>query len=154
MSPIEMTTTADATRDAPSAKDAAAPASEARPLFQALWRGVRLRCPACGRGRLFSGYLATHETCPECGEELHHHRADDAPPYLTILTTGHVVVPMIISTEVAYAPPVWVHMALWIPMVLGVSLFALPRFKGAIVGVQWALKMHGFDPDSDARHWH
>jgi uncharacterized protein (DUF983 family) len=154
MSQIEISTAADATRDVPSAKSASTPASETRPLFQAIWRGARLRCPACGRGRLFNGYLSTNDACPECSAELHHHRADDAPPYLTILSTGHIVVPMIISTEVAYAPPVWVHMSLWLPLVLGVSLFLLPRFKGAIVGIQWALKMHGFDPDADQKQWH
>jgi uncharacterized protein (DUF983 family) len=152
MSPIEISS-ADATESAPSVPDIVPPSGEARPLFQALWRGARRRCPACGQGRLFSGYLATPERCSECGEELHHHRADDAPPYLTILTTGHVVVPLIISTEVAYAPPVWVHTALWVPLVLGLSLFLLPRFKGAVIGLQWALKMHGFDPDNTHRQW-
>jgi uncharacterized protein (DUF983 family) len=147
MSPIEVTMIE------PEQKAPAAPEGEARPLFQAIWRGARLRCPSCGEGRLFNGYLTTHERCPKCGEELHHQRADDAPPYLTILSTGHVVVPLIISTEVAYAPPVWVHMALWIPLVIGLSLFLLPRFKGAIIGVQWALKMHGFDTNKNARQW-
>lgn len=147
MSPIEISTV-EAEQNA-----SATPEGDARPLFQAVWRGARLRCPACGKGRLFKGYLATPETCPECGEELHHHRADDAPPYLTILSTGHVVVPMIISTEVAYAPPVWVHMSIWPAMVVGLSLFLLPRFKGAVIGVQWALKMHGFDPDKNQRQW-
>lgn len=149
-----MSTVADPAGDVATKHNVPTPTSEARPLFQALWRGVRLRCPVCGQGHLFAGYLATHEICPECHAELHHHQADDAPPYLTILTTGHIVVPMIISTEVEYAPPVWVHMALWIPLVLGISLFLLPRFKGAIIGVQWALKMHGFDPDKNHRQWH
>jgi uncharacterized protein (DUF983 family) len=102
---------------------------------------------------MFTGFLAVAEKCPECGEALHHHRADDAPPYLTILATGHIVVPMIISTEVAYAPPTWVHMSLWIPLVLGVSLFLLPRFKGAVIALQWALLMHGFGPDEAQRNW-
>lgn len=152
MSPIELSTSSFPLPPGPAAPEAP-PSREARSLFQALWRGARLRCPRCGRGRLFSGYLATAERCPACGEELHHHRADDAPPYLTILTTGHVVVPLIISTEVAWAPPVWVHMALWLPLVAGLSLFMLPRFKGAVIALQWALFMHGFDPEKDGKDW-
>lgn len=148
MSPIEISTV-EPEQTSPVKVEAD---GEGRSLLQSVWRGARLRCPACGEGRLFSGYLATHEKCPKCGEELHHHRADDAPPYLTILTTGHIVVPMIVSTEVAYAPPVWVHTALWVPSVIALSLLLLPRFKGAIIGVQWALKMHGFDPDARSGH--
>jgi uncharacterized protein (DUF983 family) len=145
MSPIEISTAEPEEGALPALK------RKPRPLFQAIRRGARRRCPVCGEGPLFTGYLATQEQCPKCGEELHHHRADDAPPYLTILITAHIVVPMIVSAEAAYAPPVWIHMALWAPLTAGLSLFLLPRIKGAVIGVQWALGMHGFDPDEDAR---
>lgn len=120
-----------------------------RPLFRAMSRGFLGRCPECGRGRIFRAFLKVADRCPDCGTELHHHRADDAPPYFVILIVGHVVVPMVLSLEVAMHPPLWVHMALWIPLTLGLAMALLPRVKGAIVGLQWAFRMHGFS-DGDA----
>lgn len=117
-----------------------------RPLGNAFWRGVRGTCPRCGEGRLFRAYLKVQDRCPACGEALHHHRADDAPAYFTILIVGHVVVPATLAVETAFTPPYWVHFAIWIPMILGLCLALLPLIKGAIVGWQWAHYMHGFDP--------
>ncbi len=117
-----------------------------RNLLQALGRGVRMKCPGCGIGSLFSKYLKVAPTCSSCGEELHHHRADDAPPYFTILVVGHLIVPMVLAVEMAYRPDLWIHAALWLPMTLFLAMSALPLIKGALVGLQWALYMHGFDP--------
>jgi uncharacterized protein (DUF983 family) len=116
-----------------------------RNLLQSLGRGFRMRCPNCGIGALFSGYLKVSESCNNCGEELHHHRADDAPPYFTILVVGHVIVPMVLAVEMAYHPELWIHAALWLPMTIIVAMCSLPLIKGALVGHQWALYMHGFD---------
>jgi len=117
----------------------------ARSVGAAIWRGLTLKCPACGKRSLFSGYLKIADQCSNCGEELHHHRADDAPPYFTILIVGHIIVGGALVLEQAYAPPSWVHTAIWVPMALLLSLLLLPRIKGALVGLQWALRMHGFD---------
>jgi uncharacterized protein (DUF983 family) len=117
-----------------------------RSAFLAMSRGLRRRCPACGCGRLFAGYVKTAAVCPHCGEALYHHRADDAPAYFTVFVTGHFVLGALISTEIAYKPPVWVHMVIFLPLTLIMSLMLLPVFKGAIIGLQWALYMHGFDP--------
>jgi uncharacterized protein (DUF983 family) len=106
--------------------------------------GFRLRCPACGAAPLFARYLKVSGACPGCGEALHHHRADDAPPYFTILIVGHVIVGAILPVERAFAPPLWVHAVVWLPLTLAMSLALLPRIKGAVVGLQWALYMHGF----------
>ena len=115
-----------------------------RDWARAVLNGFRLRCPACGVGRLFGRYLKVNASCPACGEALHHHRADDAPPYFTILIVGHVVVGAILPVERAFMPPLWLHAVLWVPLALLMSLGLLPRIKGAIVGLQWALRMHGF----------
>lgn len=120
----------------------------ARPILGSILRGASLKCPACGAGAMFHRYLKVSDACPHCGEELHHHRADDAPPYFTIVIVGHVVVSLVLMVEMAYRPPLWVHMALWLPLTLILSLLLLPSIKGALVGLQWALRMHGFDPDS------
>jgi uncharacterized protein (DUF983 family) len=111
----------------------------------ALLAGAKGCCPACGKGSLFSGFLKVHDACPSCGEALHHHRADDFPPYITIFIVGHVVVGGILAMEKAFAPETWVHLAIWLPMTLVLSLLLLPPIKGALVALQWALRMHGFD---------
>jgi uncharacterized protein (DUF983 family) len=113
-----------------------------------LLRGAALKCPACGKGRMFHRYLKVSDACPHCAEELHHHRADDAPPYFTIVIVGHVVVSLVLMVEMAYRPPLWVHAALWLPLTVILSLLLLPPIKGALVGLQWALRMHGFDPNN------
>ena len=117
-----------------------------RGVFQAMFRGALLRCPACGKGRLFRRYLKVVDHCPVCNEALHHHRADDAPPYFTIVIAGHLLVPLLIAFEAVLRPSLWVHAAIWVPVTLAVCLALLPMVKGAIVGLQWALYMHGFDP--------
>jgi uncharacterized protein (DUF983 family) len=118
-----------------------------RPLAQAMMRGLRCRCPNCGIGRLFRAYLKVVDRCPNCGEELFHQRADDAPPYFVILITGHIVVPLALLIETEFAPPYWVHALLWGPLTLVLALALLQPVKGAIVGWQWANRMHGFDPN-------
>lgn len=119
-----------------------------RSLQQALLRGAMLKCPACGVGGLFSRYLKVVDQCPQCGESLHHHRADDAPAYFTIVIVGHVVVSLVLAVEIAYRPPLWLHAALWMPLTLVLALVLLAPIKGLLVALQWALLMHGFDPDA------
>ncbi|MEZ5925007.1 MAG: DUF983 domain-containing protein [Hyphomicrobiaceae bacterium] len=115
-----------------------------RPVGSALWAGFRGRCPSCGRGRLFRAFLKVADQCPSCGTELHHHRADDAPPYFVILIVGHVIVSLVLMVEMRFAPPLWAHVAIWVPLTFAMALVLLPRVKGALVGLQWALRMHGF----------
>ena len=121
----------------------------ARHVFQAMFRGALRRCPNCGKAQLFGRYLKVVDHCPVCNEALYHHRADDAPPYFTILIAGHLLVPLLIAFEVAFRPSLWIHAAIWVPVTLVVCLALLPVVKGAIVGLQWALYMHGFDPDAE-----
>ena len=120
-----------------------------RDVPQSILRGARQKCPACGEGAIFRAYLKVNDTCPKCAEELFHHRADDAPPYFTMLITGHVVVGFMLTAAMYYDWPNWVHSILWPSMVLLLSLWLLPRIKGALVGAQWALRMHGFSGKPD-----
>ena len=119
-----------------------------RPPLQSLLRGARLKCPACGLGNMFHRYLKVSNNCPHCGEALHHHRADDAPTYFTIVIVGHVVVSLVLAVEMAYRPPMWLHAALWLPLTILLALVVLAPVKGALVALQWALLMHGFDPEA------
>jgi uncharacterized protein (DUF983 family) len=118
-----------------------------RSLGEAMTRGFRCRCPKCGKGRLYRAYLKVVDRCAVCGEELFHHRADDAPPYFVMLITGHIVVPLALLVETMYSPPYWVHAVLWTPLAVALVFGLLQPVKGAIVGWQWANRMHGFNPD-------
>jgi uncharacterized protein (DUF983 family) len=123
-----------------------AKSSERRDMLAAIQHGLRQKCPCCGSGPLYRAYLKVTDVCAECGTELHHQRADDAPPYVTMMITGHVVVAALLLVERTYAPPEWVHLALWLPLTALLTLWLLPRVKGALIAIQWAATMHGFDP--------
>ncbi|MFT6491078.1 MAG: hypothetical protein ACJAXQ_001866 [Parvibaculaceae bacterium] len=103
------------------------------------------RCPNCGTGNIFKSYLKVVDHCDTCGEELLHQRADDAPPYLTIMLVGHIIIPAMLVVEKMYQPELWVHSVIWLPLTLILSLIFLPLLKGSVVGLQWAVRMHGFD---------
>ncbi len=120
-----------------------------RSVKTAMLRGAASRCPACGQGALNRAYLKVADHCNRCGEALHHHRADDAPAYFTMLVVGHVVVGGLLGVERAWAPPTWVQLAIWLPATLVLSLALLPMIKGALIGLQWALRMHGFGTGPD-----
>lgn len=106
--------------------------------------GLRCRCPACGKGKMFKSYLKVNDTCPNCGEELFHQRADDLPAYYVIMIVGHTVVVAATTVEVAFSPSYWVHAALWLPLTLIMALGLLQPIKGAAIAVQWHNGMHGF----------
>ncbi|MDP5085143.1 MAG: DUF983 domain-containing protein [Yoonia sp.] len=117
---------------------------EDRPTRQALLRGWRERCPNCGKGHMFTKYLKVADTCPECGEELFHHRADDGPAYLTILLVGHIMGFAIHLMWVHFRPEPIVMATVLTTGAVALSLFLLPRMKGMVVAIQWARRMHGF----------
>lgn len=126
-------------------------ATQTPSLATAMWRGFRCRCPHCGEGSLFKSFLKVADECPACGEEFHHHRADDFPAYLVIVIVGHIIVPMVLALETHVAPPYWIHFALWIPLTLAMCLALLQPIKGAIVALQWQVGMHGFETAKRAR---
>lgn len=121
-----------------------------RDLGQAVWRGWRRRCPACGTGPMMKGYLTVRHTCTVCGEELHHHRADDGPAWLTMLIVGHLMAPILGWVFVEFRPDPMVLTALFGIGAVALSLWLLPRLKGVFVAFQWAKRMHGFAPDDPA----
>ena len=123
------------------------PASSKRPLLPAMWRGFLGRCPNCGEGKMFRKFLKVVDRCEVCGEELHHHRADDAPAYFVIAIVGHVVVALAFIVEVAFWPPLWLSLALWLPLTVILAVALLQPIKGTLVGLQWSYRMHGFDPN-------
>lgn len=115
-----------------------------RPLWPAMHRGWRCRCPNCGAGPMMNGYLKVRDTCAVCGEDLHHQRADDGPAYLTILIVGHLMAPLMLFVFTRYRPDPLISATVFSIGCVALSLFLLPRIKGAMVGLQWAKRMHGF----------
>ena len=118
---------------------------EKRDLWTAMKRGFRCRCPRCGEGKLFRAFLKVDDHCSVCGLDFTPHRADDLPAYLVIVIVGHIVVPTILWIETDFSPSVPLQLVIYLPFTLVLSLLLLQPVKGAVVGVQWALRMHGFD---------
>ena len=115
-----------------------------RKVFPAMAKGFICRCPNCGKGKLFRRYLKVADSCTVCGTELSHQRADDAPAYFTITIIAHLIIPAVFVVERMWEPPYWLHLVIWLPSILAATFMLMPMVKGAIVGLQWALKMHGF----------
>ncbi len=109
-----------------------------RSVWLGIRRGLAGRCPACGRGHLFSGFLRIRPRCEECGADNADYPSDDFPPYLTILVVGHVVVPLLFWVEWAFMPSVWMQAAIFLPLTTLLCLLLLPVMKGATVGLCWA----------------
>ncbi len=109
-----------------------------RSIWTGIRRGVGLRCPSCGQGRLFSGFLKVRSRCEVCGADNTIYPSDDFPPYLTILLLGHLLIPPFIWTDRIYAPAPWLEGAIWLPLTALLCLLILPFMKGGTVGLCWA----------------
>jgi uncharacterized protein (DUF983 family) len=130
--------------DPPELRPEFQPGPPDRPAWPAIAKGLRQRCPSCGEGSLYSAYLKLVPTCTHCGEDLSHARADDGPAYLSILVTAKVMGTLMLLVFETWQPPPLVLFSVFAVGVVAMALYLLPRFKGLIVGVQWAKRMHGF----------
>ena len=124
-------------------------AADLPPAATMLKRGLRGRCPVCGKGRIFNGYLRVVDQCSACGTALGRVRADDAPPYFTIVLVGHFVIPLMLWLERAQTPPLWVHSAIFLPLTVGLALALIRPIKGATLGGM--LKLGIATPDDAPR---
>jgi len=115
-----------------------------RHMRTALLRGWRCRCPQCGAGPMLKGYLNVRDRCSVCSEALYHHRADDGPAYLTILIVGHIMAPLLLFVFTTWRPDPMILATGFSVGCVALSLYLLPRLKGAMVAFQWARRMHGF----------
>lgn len=125
----------------------------APPFATALGRGLRGLCPSCGKGRLFQGFLRVVPECRHCGAPLGEVRADDAPPYFTIVLVGHIVIPGMLIMEQNLAPPLWLQMAIWVPLTLLLTMGLMRPVKGATVGLMLNLGLMK-DEEGDPRPPH
>lgn len=100
-------------------------------------RGLRGRCPRCGKGKLFQGFLTLRPRCESCGLDFSFADAGDGPAVFVILFAGGVVVFAALMTEIAFQPPYWVHAVLWLPLVLLTTLGPLRPLKGLLIALQY-----------------
>jgi len=111
--------------------------------------GLAGRCPRCGEGRLFAGFLATAPSCGVCGLDYGFADAGDGPAVFVILIIGFVVVGLALWMEVNLNPPLWVHFLLWIPMILILAPLALRIMKGLLIAYQYRNKAAEGQLDQD-----
>lgn len=112
-------------------------------ILSSIWRGFKRTCPHCGTGHIFSGYLKLSDQCTNCAAPTGEIRADDLPPYVTILIVGHIIVPLLLLVEALYQPALWLQLVFWPTLTLLMTLTFLPFIKGAAVGLMWHLKLKG-----------
>jgi uncharacterized protein (DUF983 family) len=116
------------------------------PMTTAIGRGMLGHCPACGKSHLFNGFLRLVKECRNCAAPLGLARADDAPPYLTILVTGHVVIPLMFMVDRMSDLSTWTMSAIFLPLTFFMALGLLRPIKGGTVGVMLTLNMLKNDP--------
>jgi uncharacterized protein (DUF983 family) len=109
----------------------------ASPTHLPIGRGLRGRCPRCGEGKLFGGFLTLRPACDHCGLDYGFADAGDGPAVFVILIGGFIVVFAALVTEFVYQPPYWVHAALWLPLILIVTLAPLRLIKGLLIALQY-----------------
>jgi len=108
--------------------------------------GLACKCPRCGAGPLFDGFLAVRSECPTCGLDLSQHDSGDGPAVFVIFILGFLVVPLAIWLEFTVAPPLWVHAVLWSVVILGGALALLRPLKAIMVGLQYKHRSTSTDP--------
>ncbi len=112
--------------------------SDPTPASVSPWSaGLACRCPRCGKGRLFHGFLALAPRCDACGLDYSFIDAGDGPAVFIIMLAGFIVVAAALIVEVAYQPPFWVHAALWVPLILITTLGPLRPMKGVLIALQY-----------------
>ena len=108
-----------------------------------LWRGFRRTCPRCGDAPLFFGFLTAVDSCSACTQTLGNIRADDFPPYLTMVIVGHIVIPLILLSEKLYQPSISLQLGIWLPITGILTFWFLPRTKGLIIALMLHLGLRG-----------
>lgn len=107
--------------------------------------GLRCRCPRCGQGKLFKGLLEVTETCPVCGLDLTPHDSGDGPAVFAIFLLGFIVVPLALWFETAFSPPIWLHLVIWPPVIIGLAIAMLRPMKAVLVAYHFRNLRHEYD---------
>jgi len=111
------------------------------PPISPIAAGLRCRCPRCGEGRLFVGLLTVPPACRHCGLDYAQVDSGDGPAVFVILVLGFLIVGLALWVEIKFAPPIWVHMVLWLPLILVGSIALLRPFKAVLIALQYRHKV-------------
>ena len=95
------------------------------------------RCPRCGEGRLFTNLLTVRAACPACGLDLTAEDAGDGPAVFVIFFLGLIVVGLAAVVELKFGPPIWVHLLLWAPLIVGGAVLLLRPLKAGLIALQY-----------------
>ncbi len=106
-------------------------------LSQTILRGLACKCPRCGRGKLYAGFLTLAAKCDACGLDYAFIDSGDGPAVFIIMIAGGIVVASALIVEIKYQPPFWVHAALWLPLTLAVTLCPLRAAKSLLIALQF-----------------
>jgi uncharacterized protein (DUF983 family) len=115
------------------------------PVGPSVFRGLKGRCPACGKSRLFWRYLKVCDRCEACDHDLAQHPADDGPAYLTILLVGHLFVAPLLLFPIVWRSPAIYSLPIMLSAIAMITLTALPRIKGGWIGLMYALGVRAGD---------
>jgi uncharacterized protein (DUF983 family) len=108
--------------------------------FSPILAGIACRCPRCGKGKLFQGFLTLRPRCEACDLDYAFIDAGDGPAVFVILLAGFIVVGCALVVEFKYAPPFWLHAVLWLPLILATTLLPLRSMKGLLIALQYRHK--------------
>ncbi|HEY0330668.1 MAG TPA: DUF983 domain-containing protein [Rhodopseudomonas sp.] len=106
-------------------------------VLQSALRGLACRCPRCGEGKLYAGFLTLAPCCTACGLDYAFIDSGDGPAIFIIMIAGAIVVACALIVEVKYQPPFWVHAALWLPLILATTLLPLRSMKALLIALQF-----------------
>lgn len=106
-------------------------------VSQAALRGLACKCPCCGEGKLYAGFLTLRPSCDVCGLDYAFIDAGDGPAVFIIMIAGFIVVGAALVVEMKYQPPFWVHAALWGPLILATTLLPLRSMKALLIALQY-----------------
>jgi len=106
-------------------------------LSEAALRGITCKCPRCGTGKLYAGFLTLKPRCEVCGLDYAFIDSGDGPAVFVIMIAGAILVAAALIVEVKYQPPFWVHAALWLPLTLAVTLWPLRAIKSLLIALQF-----------------
>jgi uncharacterized protein (DUF983 family) len=118
------------------------------PVVSPLRSALGCRCPRCGRGRLFSGLLSVRQACEVCGLDLSTQDAGDGPAVFVILFLGLIVVGLAAWVELRFSPPIWVHLVLWTPLIIGGAILMLRPLKAGLIALQYRHQILAAPPAS------
>lgn len=113
------------------------PETRRYPPVSVLHAALGCRCPRCGEGRLFTGLLNVRPACPACGLDLSAQDAGDGPAVFVIFFLGLIVVGLAALVEIKFAPPLWVHLLLWTPLIVGGAILMLRPLKAGLIALQY-----------------